>query len=87
MTDQLTWFKSSYSDDEGANCVEVALDWFKSSYSDSQGGNCVEIAACPHTIHIRDSKLGEAGPTFAVPATAWAHFTAELRDAGSERLF
>ncbi|AWT44562.1 MULTISPECIES: DUF397 domain-containing protein [Streptomyces] len=24
MTDQLTWFKSSYSDDEGGNCVEVA---------------------------------------------------------------
>ncbi|AQS68448.1 DUF397 domain-containing protein [Streptomyces pactum] len=25
MTDQPTWFKSSYSDDEGAACVEVAL--------------------------------------------------------------
>lgn len=25
MSDQLTWFKSSYSDDEGADCVEVAL--------------------------------------------------------------
>ncbi|MFC8868143.1 DUF397 domain-containing protein [Streptomyces sp. NPDC057148] len=25
MTDQLTWFKSSYSDTEGANCVEVAV--------------------------------------------------------------
>lgn len=63
------------------------LTWFKSSYSDDEGGNCLEIATCPHTIHIRDSKLGEAGPTFAVPATAWAQFTAEIRDAGSERLF
>ncbi|MGW7067624.1 DUF397 domain-containing protein [Streptomyces sp. NPDC054855] len=63
------------------------LTWFKSTYSDDEGGNCVEIATHPHTIHIRDSKLGEAGPTFAVPATAWAQFTAELRDAGSERLF
>ncbi|MGW5868139.1 DUF397 domain-containing protein [Streptomyces sp. NPDC055239] len=63
------------------------LAWFKSSYSDDEGGNCVEIATCPHTIHIRDSKLGEASPTFAVRATAWAHFTAELRDPGSERLF
>ncbi|MEV8318178.1 DUF397 domain-containing protein [Streptomyces sp. NPDC059900] len=87
MSDQLAWFKSSYSDSEGSNCVEVALDWHKSSYSDSQGGNCVEIAACPRTIHIRDSKLGEASPTFTVAATAWAHFTAEIRDAGSERLF
>ncbi|KFG74809.1 hypothetical protein FM21_01195 [Streptomyces mutabilis] len=25
MTDRMTWFKSSYSDDEGAACVEVAL--------------------------------------------------------------
>ncbi|WP_405931610.1 DUF397 domain-containing protein [Streptomyces sp. NBC_00827] len=25
MSDQLTWFKSSYSDDEGGDCVEVAL--------------------------------------------------------------
>ncbi|MFB8775461.1 DUF397 domain-containing protein [Streptomyces broussonetiae] len=25
MNDQLTWFKSSYSDDEGGDCVEVAL--------------------------------------------------------------
>ncbi|MGW6059947.1 DUF397 domain-containing protein [Streptomyces sp. NPDC055189] len=63
------------------------LAWFKSSYSDDEGGNCVEIATRPHTIHIRDSKLGEASPTFTVQATAWARFTAELRDSGSERLF
>jgi hypothetical protein len=25
VSDQLTWFKSSYSDNEGGNCVEVAL--------------------------------------------------------------
>jgi hypothetical protein len=25
MSDQLKWFKSSYSDDEGGDCVEVAL--------------------------------------------------------------
>ncbi|MGY3203106.1 DUF397 domain-containing protein [Streptomyces sp. TE5632] len=25
MSDQLDWFKSSYSDDEGGDCVEVAL--------------------------------------------------------------
>ncbi|GAA3119074.1 DUF397 domain-containing protein [Streptomyces rectiviolaceus] len=87
MSDQLAWFKSSYSDSQGGNCVEVALEWHKSSYSDSEGSACVEIATCPHTIHIRDSKLGEASPTFTVPATAWALFTAELRDTGSERLF
>ncbi|MGW7271163.1 DUF397 domain-containing protein [Streptomyces sp. NPDC054864] len=61
------------------------LTWFKSSYSDDQGGACIEIAASPQSIHIRDSKLGEAGPTFAVPAAAWAHFTDGLRDSGSAR--
>ncbi|MEU9172097.1 DUF397 domain-containing protein [Streptomyces sp. NPDC048420] len=25
-SDQLTWFKSSYSDNEGGDCVEVAFD-------------------------------------------------------------
>ncbi|MFI1419234.1 DUF397 domain-containing protein [Streptomyces sp. NPDC020731] len=25
MNDQLKWFKSSYSDDEGGDCVEVAV--------------------------------------------------------------
>lgn len=24
MSDELTWYKSSYSDDQGGNCVEVA---------------------------------------------------------------
>ncbi|CAL9527500.1 DUF397 domain-containing protein [Streptomyces griseomycini] len=26
MNDRLTWFKSSYSDDEGGDCVEVAVN-------------------------------------------------------------
>ena len=25
MSDQLAWFKSSYSDNEGGNCLEVAF--------------------------------------------------------------
>ncbi|MEU4350012.1 DUF397 domain-containing protein [Streptomyces sp. NPDC023838] len=79
MSDELTWFKSSYSDSQGGACLEVALDWRKSSYSDSEGSACVEVAACsPHTIHVRDSKLGGDGPTFAVPAAAWAQFTAGI---------
>jgi hypothetical protein len=39
------WFKSSYSNNQGGNCVEGArldADWFKSSYSNDQGGNCLE---------------------------------------------
>lgn len=26
MSDRLKWIKSSYSDDEGGNCVEVAMN-------------------------------------------------------------
>ncbi len=73
MNTDLTWFKSSYSGPEGGNCVEVALSWSKSSYSGTNGGNCVEVAACPHTVHVRDSKVTD-GPTFAVAPTAWTAF-------------
>ncbi|MGW5093617.1 DUF397 domain-containing protein [Streptomyces nodosus] len=50
------------------------LSWFKSSCSDSQGGACVEVAASPHSIHVRDSKLGVEGPGFAVDVDAWSDF-------------
>ncbi|MER5929949.1 DUF397 domain-containing protein [Streptomyces sp. NPDC002054] len=73
-TSSLRWFKSSYSDGGGGDCVEVAYDWRKSSYSDGGGGNCVEVAACTHTIHVRDSK-NPAGPTLAVAPASWAEFT------------
>ncbi|MEU5596491.1 DUF397 domain-containing protein [Streptomyces sp. NPDC020298] len=54
------------------------LAWYKSSYSDSQGGNCLEAAPCPHTIHIRDSKLGPDSPRFTVAGPAWAAFLGSL---------
>ncbi|MEV7426001.1 DUF397 domain-containing protein [Streptomyces sp. NPDC091212] len=73
MSERLTWFKSSYSDGEGGNCIEVALSWRKSTYSDSEGDACVEVATRPTTTHIRDSKL-TAGPQLSVPAHAWAAF-------------
>ncbi|MFI9580356.1 DUF397 domain-containing protein [Streptomyces sp. NPDC052236] len=75
MSNTLRWFTSSYSDDTGGNCVEVAIDWRTSSYSDSGGGNCVEIATCPHAVHLRDSKL-QNSPTFTVAPTAWTNFLA-----------
>ncbi|GAA2521589.1 DUF397 domain-containing protein [Streptomyces longisporus] len=70
---ELAWFKSSYSSSGDGDCVEVALSWHKSSYSSGGDGDCVEIAACPHTIHIRDSK-NKQGPQLAVSPTAWARF-------------
>ncbi|MEV8542773.1 DUF397 domain-containing protein [Streptomyces sp. NPDC051572] len=73
MTSNLQWFKSSYSNDSGGQCLEVAYDWRKSSYSDSGGGQCVEISTCPHTTHIRDSKNPD-GPNLTVSGEAWAVF-------------
>jgi hypothetical protein len=74
MTEPLEWFKSSYSDSQGGACLEVAYTWRKSSYSSSGGGECLEAAVCPHTIRIRDSKLGPGSPRFTVPADAWTAF-------------
>lgn len=76
MSEPLAWFKSSYSDSQGGECLEVACTWRKSSYSDDQGSACVEVAPCPHTIHVRDSKLGARSPRFSVSADAWTAFVA-----------
>lgn len=73
MTD-LMWFKSSYSSEQGGNCLEVAYEWRKSSYSGSEGGACVEVAAHPTTVHVRDSKDPQ-GPHLDFPPGAWAAFT------------
>ncbi|MGQ4718982.1 DUF397 domain-containing protein [Streptomyces anulatus] len=75
MSTALNWFKSSYSGDEGGQCLEVAYDWQKSSHSADEGGACVEIAAHPAAVHVRDSKDVE-GPTFTVAPTAWSAFAA-----------
>lgn len=75
MSTALNWFKSTYSSDEGGQCLEVAYDWRKSSYSASEGGACVEIAAHPAAVHVRDSKDIE-GPTFTVAPSAWSAFAA-----------
>ncbi|MEU7132769.1 DUF397 domain-containing protein [Streptomyces sp. NPDC046261] len=45
MSGELVWRKSSYSDDEGVACVEVAVSWRKSRHSDGEGAACVEVAA------------------------------------------
>ncbi|WP_105970606.1 DUF397 domain-containing protein [Streptomyces geranii] len=72
-TDDLAWFKSSYSGSEGGNCLEVACTWRKSSYSSDEGGNCLEVAAHTSAIHIRDSK-NPSGPVLTVGPGSWAAF-------------
>lgn len=63
--------------------MSTDLNWFKSSYSGDQGGACVEVAvastasACPHTVHVRDSK-DTTLPPFTVSPTAWSAFLAAM---------
>ncbi|MER6189211.1 DUF397 domain-containing protein [Streptomyces cyaneofuscatus] len=73
MSSTLRWFTSSYSSSSGGECIEVAFDWRTSSYSSDSGGECVEVAACPHAVHIRDSKVQD-GPAFAVAPDVWSAF-------------
>ncbi|MEV4679188.1 DUF397 domain-containing protein [Streptomyces kurssanovii] len=78
MSTGLKWFKSSYSGDEGGQCLEVAYDWRKSSHSGSEGGQCIEVATHPATIHVRDSK-NPGGPSLTLDPAAWAAFVSDLR--------
>jgi hypothetical protein len=79
MSSELSWFKSSYSDDQGSACLEVAHSWRRSSYSDSSGSACLEAAASPNATRIRDSKLGARSPQLVMPAYAWAAFVGHAR--------
>ncbi|GAB2908393.1 DUF397 domain-containing protein [Streptomyces mayteni] len=72
-TPKLAWFRSSYSTNEGGQCVEVAVAWRTSSYSGNEGGECVEVATCADAVHVRDSKLAD-GPRFSTSPTTWSAF-------------
>lgn len=68
------WLKSSYSNGDGGDCVEIASDfpgaalWRKSSYSNGDGGNCVEVAPnFPGVVPVRDSKAPTAPPSSSPP--------------------
>ncbi|MGY4922530.1 DUF397 domain-containing protein [Streptomyces sp. 900105755] len=76
----VTWRKSSYSNSDGGNCIEVSddllrtADWRKSSHSNTDGGECVEVAAdVPSLVPVRDSKDPSCG-TLLFEASAWAAF-------------
>lgn len=77
---EATWRKSSYSNTQGDNCVEVA--WRKSSYSGGQGDNCVEVGPAASTVSVRDTKNRPAG-MITVSADTWARFIDGLTDHAS----
>ncbi|MFF0725706.1 DUF397 domain-containing protein [Streptomyces sp. NPDC004134] len=74
----MTWRKSSYSGDNGGDCIEVATDWRKSSYSHDNGGDCIEVATTPTTVPVRDSK-DPGGPHLAFTPAAWDAFVAAVK--------
>ncbi|PJJ01039.1 uncharacterized protein DUF397 [Streptomyces sp. 2333.5] len=80
-----TWRKSTYSNSNGGNCIEVSDDfltaaaWRKSSYSNSDGGECIEIADnLPALVPVRDSKNPQ-GPALVFSAAAWGSFVAAVK--------
>lgn len=73
------WRKSSRSGGDGDNCVEARLaPWRKSSRSGGGGNACVEARTDEMGFQVRDSKLGEDSPIFALADT---DFTGLLRAA------
>ncbi|WP_411135348.1 DUF397 domain-containing protein [Streptomyces sp. C10] len=80
------WRKSSYSDGNGGNCVEVAHDfpgaalWRKSSYSSGDPDNCLEVSdAHPGIVPVRDSKTPH-GPALVFPAAGWNAFVDAVKN-------
>ncbi|MFI9758095.1 DUF397 domain-containing protein [Streptomyces sp. NPDC051963] len=61
----IQWRKSSYSSDQGGECVECApvgdLAWRKSTYSGDQGGECVECAPVGDLAWRKSTYSGDQG--------------------------
>jgi hypothetical protein len=78
----VTWRKSSFSGNNGGQCVEVG-QWRRSTHSAANGGQCVEAGTAPGTVYVRDTKqahLSDARRTMVpFPVKAWAEFTAALK--------
>ena len=74
------WRKSTYSADNGGNCVEVGT-WRKSTYSADNNGNCVEVGGAGPAVVVRDTK-DRAGAVLSFGPDAWRRFAAVLRDGG-----
>ncbi|MFC5250258.1 DUF397 domain-containing protein [Streptomyces nigrescens] len=81
----VTWRKSSYSNQDGGECIEVSDDllaaasWRKSSYSNQDGGQCIEVTDdFPAIVPVRDSKAPH-GPALLFGAPAWASFVTAVK--------
>ncbi|MEO3755469.1 DUF397 domain-containing protein [Streptomyces sp. B6B3] len=79
----VAWRKSSYSNSDGGECVEVAAHlWHKSSYSNQDGGACVEVAGdLDAVVPVRDSKKPH-GAVLAFSSGGWAAFLCAVKGDG-----
>ncbi|MEU6488382.1 DUF397 domain-containing protein [Streptomyces sp. NPDC046887] len=79
-----TWRKSSYSNPDGGQCIEVSDDftsatWRKSSHSNSDGGACVEVSDdYAGIVPVRDSKT-PSGPVLVFPEGGWSSFVTAVK--------
>ncbi|MFF8788475.1 DUF397 domain-containing protein [Streptomyces sp. NPDC015125] len=81
----VTWRKSTYSNPDGGQCIEVSDDllstatWRKSSHSNQDGGACLEVSDdFPALVPVRDSKHPH-GPALLFEAPAWSSFVTAVK--------
>ncbi|SCK39758.1 DUF397 domain-containing protein [Streptomyces sp. WMMB 322] len=82
------WRKSSYSNPDGGNCLEIAehfpgaARWRKSTYSNGSGGECVEVYDdLTGVVPVRDSKSTD-GPALLFDARSWSAFIRRVKNGG-----
>ncbi|WP_416975413.1 DUF397 domain-containing protein [Streptomyces sp. 4F14] len=81
----VSWRKSSYSNTDGGNCLEVSddllstVEWRKSSYSNTDGGQCLEVSdSIPSLVPVRDSKDPSVG-SLLFTSDSWAAFLTGIK--------
>ncbi|RZS36972.1 uncharacterized protein DUF397 [Herbihabitans rhizosphaerae] len=72
------WRKSSFSEGNNNECVEIAFAWRKSSFSEPNNNDCVEIAHSADAVGVRDSKSPAHG-ALVLPPSALAALTEHIR--------
>ncbi|MFI0409906.1 DUF397 domain-containing protein [Actinomadura sp. 3N508] len=92
--DRITWRKSSYSTQEGGQCVELAslvqqirpgdYTWRMSSYSSQEGGTCIEVATLSTAIGVRDSTDPD-GPVLQLSRPAVAGLVSRIKSGQLDR--
>ncbi|MGC9537708.1 DUF397 domain-containing protein [Streptomyces sp. UG1] len=77
------WRRSSYSSDQGGQCVECtplgALAWRKSSHSGDQNVQCVECATTGSLTWTKSTHSGDQGGE-CVEIAETPHITLAIRD-------